>query len=84
VEKDHLLKNAREASPRNKNIITFTGHPEKNSKEISIHNYGTIPEHIRESFGEKYATSGKNKGTGLGVFRARLIIETMNGNFSWS
>jgi len=81
----NLLKNAMEASPRDKNIIvTFTDHPEKNFKEISIHNYGTIPEHIRESFGEKYATSGKNKGTGLGVYSARLIIETMNGSFSWS
>ena len=81
----NLLKNSIEASPRNNKVtVTLTDHPEENCKLISIHNYGAIPEHIRESFGEKYATSGKNKGTGLGVYSARLIIETMNGNFSWS
>ena len=81
----NLLKNAIEAIPRDNNVtVTLADHPVENCKLISIHNYGIMPEHLRESFGEKYATSGKNKGTGLGVYSARLIIETMNGNFSWS
>jgi signal transduction histidine kinase len=48
--------------------------------EIAIHNQGSVPEAIRESFFEKYVTAGKQSGTGLGTYSARLMAETQNGS----
>jgi signal transduction histidine kinase len=46
---------------------------------ISITNHGEVPEAIRPRFFEKYVTSGKQQGTGLGTYSARLCAETQNG-----
>ena len=35
---------------------------------------------IRDRFFEKYATSGKKKGTGLGTYSARLMAKTQGGD----
>jgi two-component system sensor histidine kinase/response regulator len=47
---------------------------------IRIHNTGSVPVDIRETFFEKYSTSGKPGGTGLGTYSARLIAETLGGD----
>lgn len=71
----NLIKNALEASPENGTIsIAF----DENS--ISIHNQGAVPESIRDKFFDKYVTSGKSAGTGLGTYSAKLIAETQKGN----
>lgn len=49
---------------------------------VSIHNHGIVPEGIRDTFFDKYATAGKSGGTGLGTYSARLIAETMGGNIT--
>lgn len=46
---------------------------------VAIHNFGAVPEGMRERFFEKYATAGKSTGTGLGTYSARLIAETQRG-----
>jgi len=46
--------------------------------------YEVEPEEIRENFGKKYATAGKKRGTGLGLYSARLMTETQGGTISWS
>jgi CheY-like chemotaxis protein len=74
---NNLIKNALEASPFNENIrisLDNQQHP-----AILIYNKGVVPEDMRKSFFDKYATSGKLKGTGLGTYSARLIAETMGG-----
>jgi PAS domain S-box-containing protein len=73
----NLIKNAVEASPRD-GVVTLnmdTGAV----RAVSVHNQGVIPESIRESFFEKYVTSGKSQGTGLGTYTARLIATTLGG-----
>ncbi len=75
----NLIKNAVEASPQSETIKVKTvfagmeGH-------ISIHNRGVVPEKIRSTFFEKYATAGKSGGTGLGTYSAKLIAETQKGS----
>ncbi len=74
----NLIRNAIEASP--------TGHPVTVSLYhgvddiIRIHNRGTVPAAIRTRFFDKYVTAGKNNGTGLGTYSARLIAETLGGS----
>ena len=43
----------------------------------------TIPKAIRESFFDKYVTSGKKQGTGLGTYSARLMTEVQNGEIEF-
>jgi CheY-like chemotaxis protein len=74
----NIIKNAIEASPKNE-MVTISINNE-NGPTIKVHNMGAIPENIRDRFFEKYATSGKNKGTGLGTYSAMLIAKTMGCN----
>lgn len=75
----NLITNALEASPTGQAVYidVFTT---ENPLKINIHNQGAIPKNIRESFFEKYITSGKSTGTGLGTYIAKLIAETHHAN----
>ncbi|MFC1857027.1 response regulator [Thermodesulfobacteriota bacterium] len=74
----NLIKNAMEASPEGQTVsITLD---DKESGSISVHNRGVVPEEIRDQFFEKYVTSGKSGGTGLGTYSAKLIAETQGGH----
>ena len=77
----NLLKNAFEASP-DKEMITITLEQEDTMASVEIHNQGTVPEDIRDHFFDKYITSGKSHGTGLGTYSARLIAQTQGGGIS--
>lgn len=76
----NLFKNAIEASPENERI-TIAMEDGKN-KTVSIHNRGSVPADIRDTFFEKYVTTGKVDGTGLGTYSAGMIAETMGGQIS--
>jgi two-component system sensor histidine kinase/response regulator len=41
-----------------------------------------VPPDIREHFFDKFSTSGKLGGTGLGTFSARLIAQTQHGDIA--
>lgn len=76
----NLLQNAFEASPDGGNVeIELDAHDEQYIT-ISITNIGTVPEAIRERFFDKYVTAGKEKGTGLGTYSAKLCAETQEGS----
>jgi two-component system, sensor histidine kinase and response regulator len=76
----NLFKNAMEASPKNERITIVMENDEK--RAMSIHNMGDVPNEIRSTFFEKYATAKKYGGTGLGTYSARLIAETIGGQIS--
>ncbi|MEE4355631.1 MAG: hybrid sensor histidine kinase/response regulator [Desulfococcaceae bacterium] len=79
----NLIKNALEASPDRETVtVSLEKNEEKEQVLISIHNVGSVPEEIRDSFFEIYVTSGKKEGTGLGTYSARLIAETLRGSIS--
>ena len=73
----NLVKNAMEASPEDETVsILLQGNEQGH---IRIHNRAVVPDDIRDTFFEKYATSGKAGGTGLGTYSAKLIAETQGG-----
>ncbi|WP_051261776.1 two-component system sensor histidine kinase NtrB [Desulfovibrio inopinatus] len=76
---DNLVKNALEASPANE-IVTISVSCRNPNVHIDIHNQGTVPEDIRERFFERYVTSGKSGGTGLGTYSAKLIAHAHHGD----
>lgn len=77
----NLVKNALEASPEGEQV-TITLKPEDAMTRILIHNYGTVAETIRERFFEKYVTYGKQMGTGLGTYSAKLFAEIQEGSIA--
>lgn len=77
----NLVKNAVEASPPDKNVVIAM--VEQNPLLIEIINHGEIPAEIKARFLERYATHGKQKGTGLGGYSARLAARTLGGEISF-
>ena len=78
----NLIKNAIEASPENK-IITVSIIDEKKWHRIVIHNFGNVPDDIKDRFFDRYTTSGKKGGTGLGTYSAFLITKIHKGKISF-
>jgi len=75
----NLIKNAIEASPK-KEQIAIDIVDENDAAVISIYNRGAVPADIRAKFFDKYVTSGKSMGSGLGTYSAKLIAETHGGS----
>lgn len=71
-----LLTNAIEASLSGKKIIIEF--KQNGNTEIFVKNSGVVPEPIRERFFHKYVTHGKNSGTGLGTYSAKLMADAMH------
>jgi PAS domain S-box-containing protein len=78
----NLIRNAVEASAAGDIVSVRTDISER--CVVSIHNSGAVPEDIREVFFERYATSGKKTGTGLGTYVAALITRVHRGEISYS
>jgi signal transduction histidine kinase len=49
---------------------------------VMIENSGVVPTQIREHFFEKYATSGKAGGSGIGTYSAQMLARAQNGSIS--
>lgn len=73
----NLIRNAVEASDKGDKVTINLEHGEE--IVISVHNPSVVPEDVRDRFFEKYVTSGKRFGTGLGTYSARLVAETQGG-----
>ncbi len=71
----NLISNALEASP-NHATVDIDIRREK-LLVIAIRNKGVVPRAIRESFFQKYVTYGKNRGTGLGTYSAKMMSDAM-------
>jgi CheY-like chemotaxis protein len=46
---------------------------------LAVHNPGVVPAEIAPRFFDKYVTSGKSGGTGLGTYSARLMARAQHG-----
>ena len=80
----NLIKNAVESTPSGQIVhIQLEDVDLNNNTKTIIHNPDIIPVEIQRKVGQKYITAEKKRGTGLGVYSARLIIETMNGMLKW-
>lgn len=73
----NLLKNAAEASPRGTTVrLALETAP---VTLLRVENQGEVPADMRTRFFEKYATSGKRGGTGLGTYSARMVARAHGG-----
>ncbi|WP_406611381.1 response regulator [Agarivorans sp. JK6] len=77
----NLLKNACEAAP-NRSRVSVSIEVIQQQVLITTENVGAVPEAIRENFWEKYVTSGKDTGTGLGTYSVSLLSDAQNGEVS--
>jgi signal transduction histidine kinase len=73
----NLLKNACEAAPAGTTVSIKVD--DLTALRIVIENNGAVPEEIRERFFEKFVTIGKQGGTGLGTYSAKLLTVAQNG-----
>ena len=78
----NLIRNAVDAS-KSGDTVHVEIDQDDNHVNIKIHNSQVIPSDIRESFFEKYATSGKKTGTGLGTYSAKLMTDIQNGSIDF-
>jgi two-component system sensor histidine kinase/response regulator len=76
----NLLKNACEAAPANTRVVVTLS--DENPLRVVIHNMGTVPAELRERFFEKFTTSGKPGGSGIGTYSARLLANAQNGSIA--
>jgi PleD family two-component response regulator len=76
----NLIKNACEAAPDN-STVTITLFNEAPLR-IVIRNKGAVPAAIRERFFDKFVTHGKQSGTGLGTYSARLLVQAQKGDIT--
>jgi signal transduction histidine kinase len=74
----NLLKNACEAAPPGSRVVVAL--KDENPLRVTIQNTGAVPAELRERFFEKFATSGKRGGSGIGTYSARLLATAQQGN----
>ena len=77
----NLIINAVEASD-NGGKVTIIINCDK-EVVITIQNQNVVPERIQKRFFDKYVTWGKDKGTGLGTYSAKLMAEIQKGEISF-
>lgn len=73
----NLVKNAAEAGLEGECIEVSV--ESRALVRVCIHNRRVVPEEIRSRFFEKFATFGKQDGTGLGTYTAKLIVDLLGG-----
>lgn len=76
----NLIKNACEAAPKNSKVSIRLY--DKTPLRIQIENRGVVPEAIRERFFDKFVTAGKQGGTGLGTYSARMLVQAQQGEIA--
>lgn len=77
----NLLKNAVEASPPGDTVYIMLN--KKTKIVLMIHNKGTVPDSLRDTFFDKYTTANKAQGTGLGTYSAKLMTEVQGGKIRY-
>ncbi|MEO5340204.1 MAG: hybrid sensor histidine kinase/response regulator [Magnetococcus sp. MYC-9] len=75
----NLLKNALESAPPETQVTVTIDRQDGRELRMEIHNPGVVPEAVRDRFFEKYATYGKEHGTGLGTYSAQLMARAQGG-----
>lgn len=77
---ENLLKNAVEAEDFSNTVEMILQEDEQGIPVLEIHNGGKpIPKEIQSLIFSPYVTYGKKEGVGLGLYSARLMLETIHG-----
>jgi CheY-like chemotaxis protein len=78
----NLVGNAVDAAPKGTAVTVALDRENGGAVRAAVINQGEVPAEIRDRFFEKYATSGKTRGTGLGTYSARLIARAHGGDIA--
>lgn len=76
----NLIKNGVEASSANQQVTIDL--IKTKVVTVTVHNPGQVPDAVKNTFFDKYATAEKTTGTGLGTYSAKLMTEAMGGTIS--
>lgn len=76
----NLMKNAIEAASDQSTVSIAIEYARMIS--LKIHNDTAVPAALRHCFFDKYATLGKEGGSGLGTYSSRLLAQVQNGDLS--
>lgn len=74
----NLVKNACEAAPADTRVSVALH--DENPLRVAISNLGVVPQAMRDCFFDKFATSGKQGGSGIGTYSARLLARAQRGD----
>lgn len=74
----NLVRNAAEASTAG-DTVRIALDPQRG---VRIHNRAAVPAEMLARFFDKYATHGKENGSGLGTYSARLIAQAHGGSIA--
>lgn len=77
----NLFRNAMEAAAEN-TAIRLALEVEDSKACVFLTNDGVVPQEMRSTFFDKFSTSGKPGGVGLGTFAARLIAQAQRGEIA--
>jgi two-component system, sensor histidine kinase and response regulator len=79
----NIIKNSLEASPKEQTVnISIEDRELDRQVILRINNQGAVPDEIRDRFFDKYVTSGKKSGTGLGTYSAKLMAEAQGATIT--
>jgi signal transduction histidine kinase len=76
----NLVKNACEAAPADSRVVVALR--DENPLRVLISNSGVVPKELRGNFFDKFATSGKRGGSGIGTYSAQLLAKSQNGRIA--
>lgn len=76
----NLIKNACEAAPPSARVVVALR--DESPLRVEISNPGVVPAELRERFFDKFATSGKQGGSGIGTYSALMLAKAQHGNVS--
>ncbi|WP_026016952.1 hybrid sensor histidine kinase/response regulator [Catenovulum agarivorans] len=76
----NLIKNACEAAPEQSKVEVALHN--ESPLCVTIRNFGVVPAEIRANFFDKFVTHGKEDGTGLGTYSAKLLTEAQEGQIA--
>lgn len=76
----NLVKNACEAAPPGARVVVALR--DESPLRVEISNPGVVPPELRTRFFDKFATSGKNGGSGIGTYSAMMLAKAQLGNIS--
>jgi two-component system sensor histidine kinase/response regulator len=76
----NLIKNACEAAPPSTRVTIVL--KDESPLQVTITNKSVVPKDMRERFFDKYATSGKTGGSGIGTYSAQMLARAQQGELS--
>jgi hypothetical protein len=76
----NLIKNACEAAPADSRVVVALR--DEDPLRVLVSNTGVVPKELRTNFFDKFATSGKKGGSGIGTYSAQMLAKAQNGSIA--